>query len=153
MTTTPFRNSQLVVLFEHPEWQAPLFHALDQRRVAYRSFDLKSAAFGSDDPPQAPLYFNQASPSAYVRGNTRAVPLALALIEQLESRGARVVNGSHAFRIELSKLAQISLMRSLGISHPRTLAFNDVEALASSSPRPGDRRPFAKHRPPGRIGS
>ena len=128
--TTEFRDPQLVVLFEHPTWPTPLFHALDRRRVAYRSFDLKSAAFGTEDPPRAPLYFNQASPSAYVRGNARAVPLALALIEQLESRGARVLNGSHAFRIELSKLAQISLMRDLGVCHPRTLAFNDVEALA-----------------------
>ena len=34
---------------------------------------------GLTDPdavPEAPLYFNQASPSAYVRGNTRAVPFA-----------------------------------------------------------------------------
>ncbi|MCZ6713425.1 MAG: hypothetical protein O7B29_05710, partial [Deltaproteobacteria bacterium] len=68
--------------------------------------------------------------SAYARGNARAVPFALALSEQLESRGARVLNGSRAFRLELSKLAQISLMRQLAVPHPRTLAFNDVEALA-----------------------
>ena len=102
---------ELVVLYENPEWQKPLFHALDRRLVAYEAFDLKTAAFGTDDPPRAQLYFNQASPSAYARGNARAVPLALALIEQLESRGARVLNGSRAFRLELSKLAQVSLMR------------------------------------------
>ena len=120
----------LVVLFEHLEWQEPLFHALEARRVTYEAFDLKAAAFGTDEVPRAPLYFNQASPSAYVRGNVRAVPFALALMEQLESRGARVLNGSRAFRLELSKLAQISLMRELGVPHPRTLAFNGVEALA-----------------------
>ncbi|MEE8137496.1 MAG: hypothetical protein V3T81_01280, partial [Thermoanaerobaculia bacterium] len=123
-------DPELVVLFEHPEWQERLFHALDRRRVAYEAFDLKAAAFGTDEAPCAPLYFNQASPSAYVRGNVRAVPFALALIEQLESRGARILNGSRAFRLELSKLAQISLMRELAVCHPRTLAFNDVEALA-----------------------
>src|SRR6185369_8669569 len=68
----------------------------------------------------------QASPSAYVRGNARAVPLALSLMRSLEIGGARVLNGSRAFALELSKTAQAALMRRLGIEHPRTLAFNDA---------------------------
>lgn len=118
----------LVVLFEHPEWQKPLFSALDRRRVRYGVFDLKRASFDPNRAPEAPLYFNQASPSAYVRGNTRAVPLALSLIRSLELGGARVLNGSRALSLELSKSAQAALMKRLGIDHPRTLAFNDVEA-------------------------
>src|ERR1051326_1710008 len=69
----------LVVLFEHPEWQKPLWAALEKRGVRYAAFDLKQAAFDPDALPHSALYFNQASPSAYVRGNTRAVPLALSL--------------------------------------------------------------------------
>src|SRR5205809_5166150 len=119
---------ELVVLFEHPEWQKPLFTALERRGVRYGRFDLKQGAFDPDRAPEAPLYFNQASPSAYIRGNTRAVPLALSLMRSLELGGARVLNGSRAFLLELSKSAQAALMRRLGIAHPRTLAFNDVEA-------------------------
>jgi hypothetical protein len=63
----------LVVLFEHPDWKKPLFAALERRKVPFASFDLKKGAFDPDSVPEAPLYFNQASPSAYVRGNTRAV--------------------------------------------------------------------------------
>jgi hypothetical protein len=118
----------LVVLFEHPEWQKPLFSALDRRGVRYGIFDLKHAAFDPDRVPEARLYFNQASPSAYVRGNTRAVPLALSLMRSLELGGAKVLNGSHAFSLELSKSTQAALMQRLGIAHPRTLAFNDVDA-------------------------
>jgi hypothetical protein len=118
----------LVVLYEHPEWQKPLFAALDRRGVNYAPFDLKQAAFNPDAAPAAPLYFNQASPSAYVRGNTRAVPLALSFMRSLELAGARVLNGSRAFALELSKSAQAALMTSLGIPHPRTLAFNDIDA-------------------------
>src|SRR5580692_2091520 len=121
----------LVVLFEHPEWQKPLFAALERRGVPFAPFDLKSAAFDPDRVPEAALYFNQASPSAYVRGNTRAVPLALSLIRSLETSGARVLNGSRAFLLELSKSAQAALLRSLEIPHPRSLVFNDPEtALA-----------------------
>src|SRR4051812_8734574 len=118
----------LVVLFEHPEWQKPLFSALERRRVRFETFDLKEAAFDPDRVPEAPLYFNQASPSAYVRGNTRAVPFALSLMRSLELGGARVLNGSRAFSLEISKSAQAALMQQLGIAHPRTLAFNDVQA-------------------------
>jgi len=118
----------LVVLYEHPEWQKPLFAALGRRAVRYGTFDLKRGAFDPDRAPNAPLYFNQASPSAYVRGNTRAVPLALSLIRSLELGGARVLNGSRAFSLELSKSTQAALMRRLNIPHPRTLAFNDVDS-------------------------
>src|SRR6202142_2166349 len=121
-------DCDLVVLFEHPAWEKPLFSALERRKVRYGTFDLKRGAFDPDRPPDAPLYFNQASPSAYVRGNTRAVPLALSLMRSLEIGGARVLNGSRAFSLELSKSAQAALMQSLAIPHPRTLAFNDVDA-------------------------
>jgi len=131
-------DHDLVVLFEHPEWQRPLFRALDRRKVRYGTFDLKQGAFDPDRAPNAPLYFNQASPSAYVRGNTRAVPLALSLMRSLELGGAKVLNGSRAFSLELSKSMQAALMQNLGISHPRTLAFNDVDAALAQW---GDRWP------------
>ena len=118
----------LAVLFEHPEWQKPLWAALARRGVCYSAVDLKRAAFDPDVLPEATLYFNQASPSAYVRGNTRAVPLALSLMRSLELGGARVLNGSRAFLLELSKSAQAALLRKLEIPHPRSLAFNDPEA-------------------------
>jgi glutathione synthase/RimK-type ligase-like ATP-grasp enzyme len=117
----------LVVLYEHPEWQKPLWAALDRRGVRYAALDLKRAAFDPDAVPTAPLYFNQASPSAYVRGNTRAVPLALSLMRSLELGGAHVLNGTNAFLLELSKSAQAALLHKLGIPHPRSLAFNDPE--------------------------
>src|SRR5579859_4852910 len=118
----------LVVLFEHPEWQKPLFSALERRAVRYGTFDLKRGAFDPDHVPDARLYFNQASPSAYVRGNTRAVPLALSLMRSLELGGARVLNGSLAFSLELSKSTQAALMKKLAIPHPRSIVFNDPEA-------------------------
>ena len=123
------RTPELVVLYEHPEWQKPLFAALERRGAPYLAYDLKSAAFGEEDLPDAPLYFNQASPSAYVRGNARAVPYTLAFLRHLEERGARVLNGARAFQLELSKSSQAALLRRLSVDHPRTVSFDDVAAL------------------------
>src|SRR5499425_2595765 len=119
----------LVVLFEHPEWQKPLWTALQRRGIRYSAFDIKRAAFDPEAVPEAALYFNQASPSAYVRGNARAVPLALAYMRTLERLGARVLNGADVFALELSKSAQATLLHTLGIDTPRSITFNDVVAL------------------------
>jgi glutathione synthase/RimK-type ligase-like ATP-grasp enzyme len=125
--TTP--TPDLVVLYEHPEWQKPLFAALERRGVAYTRFNVASAAFSNLDAPAAPIYFNQASPSAYIRGHARAVPLALAFMRSLERQGARVLNGADVFALELSKSAQATLLRTLGIDTPYSITFNEVSAL------------------------
>jgi glutathione synthase/RimK-type ligase-like ATP-grasp enzyme len=124
----------LIVIHEHPDWQKPLFEALERRGVSYAPFDLKRAAFSNLEEPAARLYFNQASPSAYVRGNARAVPLALAYMRTLERRGARVLNGADVFALELSKSAQATLLQTLGIDTPRSITFNDVNALRRIEP-------------------
>jgi glutathione synthase/RimK-type ligase-like ATP-grasp enzyme len=125
----------LIVLHEHPEWQKPLFAALERRRVAFAPFDVTRAAFDHVDPPRAALYFNQASPSAYLRGHTRAVPFALAYLRSLELLGARVLNGADVFALELSKSAQATLLRTLGIDSPHSITFNDVSALRAHAGR------------------
>lgn len=134
MTARPARpdhpnQPDLIVIHEHPEWQKPLFAALERRGVSFEPFDVTRAAFDNVDPPPARLYFNQASPSAYLRGNTRAVPLALAYMRSLELKGARVLNGSAVFGLELSKSAQATLLHGLGIDTPRSITFNDASAL------------------------
>lgn len=125
----------LVVLHEHPEWQKPLFAALERRGVAYAPCNLTRAAFSNVEAPAGRLYFNQASPSAYVRGNTRAVPLALAYMRTLERLGVRVLNGADVFALELSKSAQATLLHTLGIDTPWSVTFNDVSALRAYEDR------------------
>jgi glutathione synthase/RimK-type ligase-like ATP-grasp enzyme len=122
-------DPDLIVLHEHPEWQKPLFAALERRGISFAPFELTKAAFSNTEAPAARLYFNQASPSAYVRGNTRAVPFALAYMRSLERLGARVLNGADVFALELSKSAQATLLRTMGIDTPWSITFNDVSAL------------------------
>ena len=122
-------DRDLIVIHEHPDWQKPLFAALERRGISFEAFDVTRAAFSNLDPLRARLYFNQASPSAYIRGNTRAVPLALAFMRTLERLGARVLNGADVFALELSKSAQATLLKTLGIDTPFSITFNDVAAL------------------------
>ncbi|MBS2012902.1 MAG: hypothetical protein JST00_08450 [Deltaproteobacteria bacterium] len=117
------------MLFEHPEWQKPLFAALEKKKISFATLDLKAAAFVAGETPNARVVFNQASPSAYVRGNTRAVPAALAYLSSIEGSGVRVLNGARAFAFELSKTTQAAVIQRLGLRAPRSIAFNDLDAL------------------------
>ena len=119
----------LIVLHEHPEWQKPLFAALERRGVSFAPFDVTRKAFSNVEVPPGSLYFNQASPSAYLRGHTRAVPLAIAYMRSLQLLGVRVLNGADVFALELSKSVQATLLRALGVDCPRSITFNDVSAL------------------------
>lgn len=136
------RPVEVLVLFEHPEWQKPLFSALEGRGVAYQALDLKRSALDPSQLPEAELVFNQASPSAYVRGHDRAVPWASALLRTYEAAGVPVINGHQAFSLELSKTAQLALMDRIGVRAPRSLAFNDVETLAAELDRLESPFPF-----------
>jgi len=127
-------SPDLIVLYEHAEWQKPLFAALERRGVSYGTFNIVRAAFTNHEPPAAQLYFNQASPSAYIRGHARAVPLALAYMRSLERQGARVLNGADVFALELSKSVQATLLRTLGIDTPYSITFNDASALRRQAP-------------------
>lgn len=147
------RTVDILVLFEHPEWQKPLFAALEARGLAYAAFDLKEAAFDPAALPDARVVFNQASPSAYVRANGWAVPLALSLLRAYEAAGVPVVNGHRAFALELSKAAQAALTRRLGLRAPRTLAFNHPDGLARALARQAEPFPFPALLKPDQGGS
>jgi len=112
-------------MYEHPAWFAPLFAELDRRRLAYDRVDLSAHAFDPDrqDVPWS-LVINRLSPSAYLRGHEQTIVYGREFLRFLEAAGTDVVNGSAAFTLETSKVAQVRLLRQLGRRFPRTRVIN-----------------------------
>ena len=75
--------------------------------------------------PRLGVVLNRMSPSAYLRGHGRAIGYTRELLPYLEERGAQVINGSGAFAIETSKVAQLRLLARLGLRAPRARVIND----------------------------
>ncbi len=117
------------IIYEHPEWHIPLFNALEEENINYLKIDLKKGAFEENNLPEAKLYYNMVSPSANLRGNQRAIPFANAICKKLESLDCKVLNGSKSIALEMSKSSQLFLLSNLGIDHPKSIIFNDVDAL------------------------
>ena len=120
---------QVGILYEHPQWHEPLFQELEQRKVPFVKIDLKSSAYCLTDNPEADVYYNLVSPSAYIRNNQKAIPFAYSICKYLEGKGCKVLNGTHSMNLELSKSSQMNLLESIGIHYPKTIVFNSVEAL------------------------
>jgi hypothetical protein len=114
------------VLYEHPQWFAPLFAELERRGILYERIHAESLSF---DPAERntrySLVVNRMSPSAWTRGHSRALFSTLDYLAYLERIGTPVLNGHGAYLVELSKAQQIALFGSLGIEHPRSRVIND----------------------------
>jgi len=123
------------ILYEHPQWFTPLFAELDRRGVDY---DPINAADPNFDPqePRSPyrLVINRMSPSAWTRGHGEAIFKTRDYLQYLEGLGTPVVNGSHAFNYEISKIRQLDLLSRLGVRFPPARAISDpAELLAASA--------------------
>ena len=115
----------IAVYYEHQDWFRPLFAELDRRRIAYvrvdaccHSYDVHSTT------KEFSLFFNRMSASAYLRGNEQAIFFTLNYLARLEKTGTRVINGSEAFALEISKAAQLSFLQSLDAAFPRSRVIN-----------------------------
>ena len=124
----------IAVLYEHPEWFKPLFAELDRRDVPYVALHAPDHVYDPDGrtSPYA-LVVNRMSPSAWMRGQRAAIFHTLRYLEHLDDIGAPVLNGAAAFRLELSKAAQYTLMTRLGLRHPATRVLSRPEQALTAA--------------------
>ena len=124
MTTPSLRP--LAIYYEHPDWFRPLFAELDRRGTPYLKLHASNPDAGAPaSSADWGVLFNRMSPSAYLRGRTREIFRTGYLLAEAESRGVRVVNGSAAWRTEISKARQLELLEELGLPYPRASVIED----------------------------
>ncbi len=126
----------IAIYYEQPNWFKPLFAELERRGANFVKLSAIDHSYGPEDRPeeQFALVLNKMSPSAWNRGHGDQIFYTLGFLEHLEARGVRVVNGVRAFRSELSKAAQLTMLDQLGLPFPRARvihrASQAVEAAA-----------------------
>lgn len=112
----------LHVLYENPAWLPPLESALRRRGIDYELHHTDGGSFDLSGEPPDGVYLNRMSPSSHTRGHQAGVRFAVEYLAHLEAHGRRVINGSRAFALELSKVRQDRALRAFGILTPRTVA-------------------------------
>ena len=130
----PSPERRLGIYYEHPDWYKPLFAELDRRGVRYDA--LQADAHRYDPAEQATPYavvFNRMSPSAYIRGRGHLTFYTLQYLAHLERLGVRVINGYEAWRTEISKAYQLSLLERLGLAYPKARVIHNPAQAADAA--------------------
>jgi len=127
-------SPRLGIVYEHPEWFAPLFAALDARGVPYDRIDVSAHRFDpAGAPPPWTLVLNRMSPSAHLREHEQAIVYAREFLRYLDEAGVETINGTDAFALETSKVSQLLLLRRLGLRAPRTRVINHASQAAGAA--------------------
>jgi len=119
----------IAIYYEQQHWFKPLFAELDRRGTPYVKLDAVEHAYAIEEQPEKhfSLVVNRMSPSAWNREHGDCIFYTLGFLDHLERRGVRVINGQKAFRTELSKAAQLSLLDSLGLPYPKARVIHRPE--------------------------
>lgn len=127
-------QKSIAIYHEHPDWFKPLFAELEKRELPFTRYNAAEHHFdlAEKDLPYD-LFFNRMSPSAYLRNNTQAIFYTSSLLGYLESKGIRVINGSKAWRYEISKALQLSLLESLNLPYPKAVVINHASQAVAAS--------------------
>ncbi|MBN94003.1 MAG: alpha-L-glutamate ligase [Deltaproteobacteria bacterium] len=109
------------ILYENPAWLPPLVSALEAEGFPIRLVELDQGILDPSATPEEGIWINRISPSSHTRGHNDSVGLAREVLFWLESHGRRVINGSQAFELEVSKFRQDRLLQKHGIRTPKTV--------------------------------
>jgi glutathione synthase/RimK-type ligase-like ATP-grasp enzyme len=130
------------VLYENPDWMPPLVEALEAEGFEYTERKVDEGIVGGEPDPG--IYLNRMSPSAHTRGHQRGVALMREMLAWLEAHDRRVVNGSRAFELEMSKYRQYLTLQNYGIRTPETHLAVGPEQLVEAA-RSFDKPFITKH--------
>lgn len=114
--------SRIFVLHENAEWVVPLRAAFEAEGRQYEEWFLDDGRIPFDSAPPSGVFYNRMSASSHTRGHRFAPELTHGTLNWLEAHGRRVVNGSRALYLEVSKLAQYAALNRAGLQTPRTVA-------------------------------
>ena len=123
----------LGILYEHPEWFEKLFRELERRGIAFQKIPAARLLWDPEVSSWPRVVLNRMSPSAWLRGNGNAIFNVLDFLVHLENEGVQTLNGSHAFRVEISKARQIDLFRNAGVGYPKARVINHSESAAAAA--------------------
>src|SRR5262245_53688511 len=122
------------IYYEHPDWFRPLFAELERRDTPWVPLSIETHRFDPGELGEScALVFNRMSPSAYLRGRGHAMFYTQQYLAHLEEFGVRVINGARAWRTEISKAYQLSLLRALGLPYPRARVIHRAEDAVAAA--------------------
>ena len=130
------------VIHENAAWLEPLAAALDRDGLPWRGWFLDRGVFDLSQAPPEGVFYNRMSASSHTRDHRYAAELTASVLAWLERHRRRVVNGSRALDLEISKARQYAALEAAGIRTPDTVVVAGKELLVEATRRHFSGGPF-----------
>jgi hypothetical protein len=130
------------VLHENAAWLEPLAAALNRQGLPWRDWFLDRGVFDLSRAPPEGVFYNRMSASSHTRDHRYAAELTASVLAWLERHRRRVVNGSRALDLEISKARQYATLEAAGIRTPDTVVVAGKELLVEAAHRHFGGSPF-----------
>src|SRR6516225_787397 len=121
------------VIHENAAWLEPLADALNALALPWRDWFFDRGIFDLSRPPPEGVFYNRMSASSHTRGHRYAAELTAAVLAWLEGHGRRVVNGSRALDLEISKARQYAALEAAGLRTPDTVLVAGKDLLVAAA--------------------
>lgn len=121
------------VIHENAAWLEPLAAALDRQALPWCDWFFDRGVFDLSRRPPEGVFYNRMSASSHTRDHRYAAELTAAVLARLERHRRRVVNGSRALDLEISKARQYAALETAGIRTPQTVLVAGKELLATAA--------------------
>lgn len=112
---------KVYIIHENDDWTKHLTARLEELEVPYENWHLSEGMVDIQAVPPTGIFYNRMSASSHTRGHRYAPELTDNLLHWLESSGARVINGTGAIELEVSKLKQHLALKANGVQTPETI--------------------------------
>jgi hypothetical protein len=121
------------VIHENAAWLEPLAAALDRQALLWRDWFLDHGVFDLSMAPPEGVFYNRMSASSHTRDHRYAAELTASVLAWLERHGRRVINGSRALDLEISKARQYAALEAAGICTPATVLVAGKDLLVEAA--------------------
>jgi hypothetical protein len=121
------------VIHENAAWLEPLADALERQTLPWRDWFLDRGVFDLSRPPPEGVFYNRMSASSHTRDHRYAAELTASVLAWLERHGRRVINGSRALDLEISKARQYAALEAAGLRTPNTVLVAGKDLLVTAA--------------------
>ena len=115
-------NDMIIVIHENKDWMPPFEQAFQDLDIEYAVWYMPEMNINFSDQPPDAVFYNRMSASSHTRGHRYEPELTVGVLSWLERHQRKVVNGSRALDLELSKLRQYQELEKYNILTPKTFA-------------------------------
>ncbi len=136
---------KIYIIHENKEWTTHLTTRLEELGLPYEEWHLDEGVVPLTEVPPEGVFYNRMSASSHTRGHRFAPELTGAVLAWLEHHGRKVLNGSRALQLELSKVNQYTALEKAGVKTPKTIAAVGKEHILQAAKRIGSDSFITKH--------